>query len=864
MLDLKESARGGYGPHGLIVGATGSGKSELLRTLVTGLSIVHSPDMLSFVLIDFKGGAAFAPMTGLPHVAGLITNLADDAAMVDRVHAALLGETQRRQRLLRAAGDVDSIHAYQIRREESGSGPDASSLPALPYLLIIVDEFGELLTDRPDMADLFVQIGRVGRSLGMHLLMATQRLEEGKLRGLDSHLSYRICLRTFSASESRIVIGTVDAYRLPPIPGSAYLKVDESIYQRLRVAHVSAPYVSAAERGTAAGAIRTSIVPYRIRQRVDSRHSAPTDDGLAGQSGPTELAIVVDRIRLLGHQAHQVWLPPLPTAIPLDALLGPTSSRPGRGLSAQAWPLTGKLQVPLGVIDLPLQQEQRPLVMDFGGAHGHLAVVGAPRTGRSTLLRTILLAGMVTHTPDEMQFMCIDYGGGTLHLYAGAPHVSAVAGRADAPVTWRIFAEVKALIAERETVFRELGVDNIDEFRQRRAAGLLPRGLRAADIFLLIDNWGAVRTEFDDLDPVVQDIAARGLGAGVHLVLTAARWMEIRPALRDSIGTRMELRLNDPAESELPRGLAARLPTSMPGRGIAPPGVYLQLALPRLDGRETDEKLREAQQKTLLEIITAWSGENAPPVRVLPTRVTQRELAQHNNDPNDGIPIGLAEHDLRPALLDLGGDMQHLLVYGDAGSGRTEFLRTWMAGLARQFPTSKVRIVLIDVRRTLLAAVDEEYLGAYAVDRDMADGYIANLAGRLRERMPPPDIAYRDLVARSWWDGPDIYVVVDDYDFLGGMQSPLLPLMEFLAHSRDIGLHLVLTCRVSGASRMFADSVVSRMRDLGCAGLILSGDPREGRDFRPGESAIASPRPWCTDPPRPAKDACAARDRQRA
>ncbi len=150
--------------------------------------------------------------------------------------------------LLRDAGNVDSLRDYQILRQAAGgTDVDGEPLEPMPYLLIVVDEFGELLTQRPDFIELFVQIGRVGRSLGMHLLLATQRLEEGRLRGLESHLSYRICLRTFSAPESRAVIGTPDAYRLPPIPGSAYLKVDESVYERFRVAHISGTYVEADE-----------------------------------------------------------------------------------------------------------------------------------------------------------------------------------------------------------------------------------------------------------------------------------------------------------------------------------------------------------------------------------------------------------------------------------------------------------------------------------------------------------------------------------------------------------------------------------------------------------------------------------------
>src|SRR5260370_17903061 len=156
-----------------MVGATGSGKSELLRTLVTGLSLTHSPEAVSFVLLRFKGGAAFPPLTDLPHVAGLITNLIDDTAMIDRVHAALKGEQQRRQRMLRAAGDLDSVRDYQRRQAAGAVGADGKPLEPLPYLLIIVAAFSELLSGRPEFVDLFVQIGRVGRSLGMRLLMGT-------------------------------------------------------------------------------------------------------------------------------------------------------------------------------------------------------------------------------------------------------------------------------------------------------------------------------------------------------------------------------------------------------------------------------------------------------------------------------------------------------------------------------------------------------------------------------------------------------------------------------------------------------------------------------------------------------------------
>ncbi|HWB35706.1 MAG TPA: type VII secretion protein EccCb, partial [Rugosimonospora sp.] len=525
---------------------------------------------------------------------------------------------------------------------------------------------GELLSGRPDFTDLFVQIGRVGRSLGMYLLLATQRLEEGRLRGLDSHLSYRICLRTFSATESRTVIGTADAYRLPPVPGSAYLKVDESVYQRVRVAHVSAPYLSALEREQARD-VSSAIVPYGLREHPTGE-VRPVAAATEHVEGPTELSVVVNRLKQVGRPAHQVWLPPLPAAIPMDSLLGTPSVQPGRGLAARVWGQPGGLTVPIGVTDLPLQQEQQPLVMDFGGPHGHLAMVGAPQTGRSTALRTIMLATMLTHTPEEAQFYCVDFGGGTLHQYQSAPHVGSVAGRTDQPLVRRTLAEVRSLIVAREKLFRELAIDSIGDFRARRAAGRLPAGLRVADVFLVVDNWGAVRTELDDIEPVVTDIAARGLGVGVHLVLTASRWLEIRPALRDSIGTRVELRLNDSSESEVNRRLSARMAKSVPGRGITAPGVYFHLLLPRLDGQETADGIGEAQEEILAKIAAGWPGERAPRIRMLPGRLTTARL-ELLPVANGGIPVGIAEADLGPVTVDLSGESRHFMVFGDTRSG---------------------------------------------------------------------------------------------------------------------------------------------------------------------------------------------------
>jgi S-DNA-T family DNA segregation ATPase FtsK/SpoIIIE len=291
VLDLKEAAEDGAGPHGLVIGATGSGKSGLLRTLVAGLAATHPPDQLAFVLVDFKGGAAFADLAQLPQVAGLITNLQADLSMVDRAMAALQGELARRQRLLHQAGNQPDLRAYAARRAAD------PWLEPLPHLLVVVDEFGELLAARPEFLDLFTAIGRVGRSLGMHLLLASQRLDDGRLRGLDSHLRFRICLRTFSAAESTAVLGVPDAFHLPASPGSALLKVDAAPPIRFTAARVS------------------SDPPHRSPQvQADADRSA-------GAGPVTDLEVLLGGLVGRSLPVHQVWLPPLAPEIMLDPLL---------------------------------------------------------------------------------------------------------------------------------------------------------------------------------------------------------------------------------------------------------------------------------------------------------------------------------------------------------------------------------------------------------------------------------------------------------------------------------------------------------------------------------------------------------------
>ncbi|HTX32690.1 MAG TPA: type VII secretion protein EccCb [Solirubrobacteraceae bacterium] len=800
VLDLKQAAEGGMGPHGLIVGATGSGKSELLRTIVTSLAAAHRPEELCFVFVDFKGGAAFAELAHLPHSAGMITNLQHDLSLIDRMHAALFGEQQRRQAILRAAGNLDDVASYRALQATD------AALEPLPHLLVIVDEFGELLANRPEFIDLFLAIGRVGRSLGIHLLLSSQRLEEGRLRGLEGHLRYRISLRTYSAQESKSVLGTADAFLLPPYPGVGYLSVDTDIYQRFKTALVTAPHDEQTKAGTPVSVFELAAGTTPVASRAE----------VEGEGQLTDLDVLIHELRSRYGETrvHQVWLDPLPARQALSSVFE------GEPWWRRTEPATSTgIRACVGLLDRPSEQRQDPFVLDLGGIGGHLAVVGAPQTGKSTLLRTLLAALCITHTPDEVRIYGIDLGGGLLRAFEDAPHVGGICGKSDPERVRATVRQVRAVISEREAAFRDLGIDSMADARARGRAGQLGPE-ESSDVVLVVDNWAALLRDYEDLLEELGELAAGGLQHGVHLVIAAGRWAEVRPAIREAFGSRLELRLNDPMESDFGRRIAETVPTGAPGRGVTPEGLHFQVALPRLDGRDELAGIGEALGELTGALAERWTGAGAPAVRVLPERLFRSELPAAVSG---GVVVGIEELTLAPVELDLAGDDQHLLLLGESGSGRTSALRSIAEGLAERYSAEQARLVVIDFRRGLLDLAQLPLPCSFASRPPKAEEVMAELRELTVERLRGLDSP------AGGWAGPAVYVLVDDYDLIAGSQlNPLAGLAEMIFQGRDAGIHVVLARAAGGASRAMLDPVLSRLAESGAPGLLLSGDPHEG------------------------------------
>src|SRR5579885_802669 len=831
ILDVKEASEGGMGPHGLIIGATGSGKSELLRTIVTSLALTHDPETVNFVLADFKGGAAFADLAELPHTAGMISNLQSDLTLVDRMRAALFGEQERRQRMLREGGNLDNIQQYQAKRAM------VPEMEPMPHLLIIVDEFAELLTSRPDFLELFVAIGRVGRSLGMHLLLATQRLSEGRIQGLEGHLRYRICLRTFSASESSSVIGTQDAFYLPSFPGIGYFKVDTNIYKQFKTALVSNPYVPASKNSATAITLReftpTGKLAFIERPDTPAPSTAPNSGADALR---TDMDVVIGHLveqnkQRVSPPVHQVWLPPLGTQVPIREVLDLLGQKTLNGSAWPANPPFGSLRIPIGMVDKPLDQMQEPLVLDFSGAGGHLALAGAPQSGKSILLQSIIASFMLTHTPRDVQFYCVDLGGGLLRQLEEAPHVGAVCSKSEREKVRRLIHQVRTVIEDREFLFRERRIDSMATYRARRATGELD-DVPFGDVFLVIDDLAQFNMELEGLEAEVIEIVLAGLAYGVHVIVASNRWIDIKPKLRDNIGARLELRLNDPIESEVGKAFAMTLPPGVAGRGLLKNGLQFQTALARADYAPPDQTPPQAQAvETLVNRTRAsWKGPVAPPVRLLPALVPLSALPDPHAEQPAGVPIGLEEFQLAPLYIDLISAGPHFLIFGDGECGKTTLLRHWMQTITERYTPDEAQFVLVDYRRGLLDFLDSPHMLAYACTPPMLQDAVNKLKTQLDSRMlSSAHLTVEELRNPHKWSGPQYFLFVDDYEsIVTPAGNPLAPLVELIGQARDVGFHLVLARRVSGTSRTSFEPVFQRLKESGSPGLIMTGDPQEG------------------------------------
>lgn len=630
------------GPHILVAGTTGSGKSEFLQSMVAALAAANAPEELSFLFIDFKGGAAFRAFEPLPHTVGFVTNL--DGRLVQRALTALRAELDRRQIQLNTHGAED-VSEYSRRRSQN------PHMAPFPRLVIVIDEFAEMKEQLPGFVDGLVAIARVGRSLGVHLVLATQRPHGVVSPEIRSNANLRICLRVREDSDSIDVLDSAAAASIPrSCPGRAYASIGGESIQLFQAARVAGR-----AQGTAAATTHVWPAPWE-------KVGLPRPRPVGSVSETTDMEVLVSAIVAAAKSEGRVspyrpWTPPLPACVDLARISAAKEPDPG---------------LIIGLRDLPSQQRQSPWTLRLG--HGHLAVVGGSRSGRTTTLRTLAVSLAQSYDVPDVHFWAVD-GGQGLHALARFPHCGVVVPVSDLGRIDRLLQLLELEVERRLRLLAADGYANLDEQRDRA-----DEKDRMPFLVLLVDRWEVFVETFGNTATADRMRHLLDGGATVGLTIAVAGDESLlHSRTLDRFAHRLVLHLNDPSNAAM-AGLDPKMmpAENNPGRGIIEDGSVVQVALLSQDpsGQAQTRALNE-EISAAVERDTAHAGDPRRPFRLqaLPTRVS----LSSRQPATDGAVIGVCGDDAGNAVV----QPQHgMLVVGPRGSGRSTALATTCLALS--------------------------------------------------------------------------------------------------------------------------------------------------------------------------------------
>ncbi|MFV0493507.1 type VII secretion protein EccCa [Mycobacterium sp.] len=873
-LDMKSLDEGGDGPHGVMSGTTGSGKSTLVRTVIESLMLGHPPDELQFVLADLKGGSAVKPFAGVPHVSRIITDLEEDQALMERFLDALWGEIARRKAICDSAGVDDAKEYNAVRARMRTRGQD---MPPLPMLVVVIDEFYEWFRIMPTAVDVLDSIGRQGRAYWIHLMMASQTIES-RAEKLMENMGYRLVLKARTAGAAQAA-GVPNAVNLPAQAGLGYFRKSLEDVIRFQAEFLWRDYIRLTNFDDDEAPVVVHNIDY-VRPQLFTNAFTPLEVSVGGPeveppaisytSGdlggtpdadaeaeeeairtPKVGTAIIDQLRKIEFEPYRLWQPPLTKPVPIDELVNRHLGRPWN----QDYGSARDLVFPLGVIDRPFKHDQPPLTVDTSGPGANVLILGAGGSGKTTALQTLICSAALTHTPEQVQFYCLAYSSTALTTIARLPHVGEVAGPTDPYGVRRTIAELLALVRERKRTFLEHGIASMEMFRRRKFGGEpgpVPND-GFGDVFLAIDNYRALAEENEVLIEQVNVIINQGPSFGVHVVVTADRESELRPPVRSGFGSRVELRLAAVEDAKLVRSRFAKDVPVKPGRGMVAvnyvrldgdpqAGLHTLVARPAL--ANTPDRTFESD--SIVAAVSQLTTAAAPPVRRLPARfgVDQvRELSARDTRQGvgaGGIAWAISELDLQPVYLNF-AENSHLMVTGRRECGRTTTLATIMAEIGRLYAPGassapppppdrpSAQVWLIDPRRQLLTTLGSDYVEKFAYNLDGVVAMMGDLATALAGREPPPGLSAQELLSRSWWSGPEIFLIVDDLQQLpAGFDSPLHKAVPFVNRASDVGLHVIVTRSFGGWSSAGSDPMLRALHQANSPLLVMDADPDEG------------------------------------
>ena len=759
-LDLR-----GQGPHALVAGTTGSGKSEFLKSWVLGMATEFSPDRVTFLFVDYKGGSAFAECTSLPHSVGVVTDLTPH--LVRRALTSLGAEVKSREKL------VNDKKAKDILELEEKADPDCP-----PALIIVIDEFAALAREVPDFVDGVIDIAQRGRSLGVHLIMATQRPAGVITPALRANTNLRVALRMADEGESADVVDVPDAARFDPsIKGRALAKTGPG-----RVVQFQSAYVGG---WTAEVEPRPATSISELRFGAVSQWERPEDETDSADPGPTDefrmVATIMAAADVSGvRPPKRPWLDELDRTCDLLPLL-------------QTGPKSDTALV-FGWTDLPELQAQQPAVFS-PDVDGHMLVYGTGGSGKSVLLRSLAAAAGVTHLGGPVHVYGLDFASGGLRMIDVLPHVGSVVAADDNERVVRLLRTLKAELDRRSREYSLVGADSIVSYRAITGQTDEPR------LLLMLDGYPAFRTEYEAgagrsaWYAVFQQLLAEGRQRGIHIVMTADRTASVPGAIASNVPRRVVMRLADDSMYSL-LGVPSDIlgPGSGPGRAIVDQAETQVAVL----GGEASAVAQTKAMENMARALSAGPVKAAPPIPSLPTKIPLSDLATSV----DGQPtFGISDETLDA----IGFNPQGTFVLaGGPSSGRSNALAVLFSSLQRWDP--QARCVYLSARTSPMAAM------AGWADVSVGVDQVAATAARLAE----------DL--NSGGGRPRVAVFVEALSDLLGTpaDAPLVALIKAVRRTDHFVVAESETSTWSTSYPLFAELKAGR------TGLLLQPEPMEG------------------------------------
>lgn len=699
MFNIVEESRGGYGPHGLIAGMTGSGKSEMIQSWILSMALKYTPNQVNFVLIDFKGTGLLYPFKNFPHLAGSISDL---DSKIGRNLIALQNEIERRKRILDKYGE-ENILKYQDKYYEG------IYKEPFPFLFVIIDEFAEFKVQFPDFMTVVESLFQTGRSLGIYIILMAQNPSGVISDKMNANVNFRWCLKVANVADSNEMLTHPDAARLTN-PGRAFVRVgNDMIYELVQSYYSGATYNP--EKEDKGNEELDVFVVKENGERISYLEQEKKKKG-----GKKEINAVVEYITEFANthryeKARQVWMPRMAYEIVLDTVLESWHEQNNSEI------VNNEIRAVLGMVDDPEKQKQYPLEWNFT-RDGHLAVFGAPVTGKTTLLQTAIMSLVQTYSPTELNIYIMDFGGWSLGIFKDYPQVGGIANDNDEVKIEKLVQMLQKSLNERKRKFSEVGVGNLTAYKQIT-------GEEVPTIVLVLDNFAPVFDLYPDLDGFFLRLTQEGGNYGIYFLATASSQMNFGYKISQNIKGAIALNLTDATDYQSIVGKTNGLePEDAPGRGLvksAPP-KEIQIALPA-KGATDGERVLEIRN-TAFAMKKKWNGTKAKAIPVMPDDI------YFDTFESDEVVLGLSVQEVEPVCLPKDG-RHYLPIIGTSGSGKTNMLLV-LGKYAMREPGTSVLYLDAYRRNGFVRTSIPEFI--YMDDIQDFDTYMEELSHELKRR----------------------------------------------------------------------------------------------------------------------------------